>query len=112
MIDNDERRHHPRLRLDGRMVGRATVLADFRVAALSETGATLEMGIPLAMGSSCDLTLNLSHVAVDLKARVVDVRQPEDSEGSYVIGVDFASVDALDLGLLQSFLERERRREL
>jgi hypothetical protein len=112
MAEDDERRRHPRLRLDGRMVGRATVLTEFRVATLSETGATLEMAIPLAMGSSCDLTLNLSNVAVDLKARVIEVRSPERSESPYVIGVDFASVDALDLGLLQSFLERERRREL
>ena len=112
MMDEDERRHHPRLRLDGRMVGRATVLADFRVSTLSETGATLEMDIPLAMGSSCDLTLNLSHVAVDLKARVVEVQQPPDAQGPYMIAVDFASVNALDLGLLQSFLARERRKDL
>ncbi len=112
MADDEERRHHPRLRLDGRMLGRATVLADFRVSTLSETGATLEMEIPLAMGSSCDLTLNLSHVAVDLKARVVDVRSPAGAEGPYMIGVDFASVEALDLGLLQSFLARERQKEL
>ncbi|HEY7515712.1 MAG TPA: PilZ domain-containing protein, partial [Vicinamibacteria bacterium] len=71
-MDDSERRKHTRLRLDGRMVGRATVMADFRVVALSESGASLEMSMPLALGSRCDLTLNLAHMAVDLKGRVVN----------------------------------------
>jgi hypothetical protein len=111
MADSDERRRHPRIRLDGRMGGRATVLADFRVVALSDAGASLEMSLPLALGSACDLTLNLSHMAVDIRARVAEVHPPTAPEGPYVIDVDFLSVDALDLGLLQSFIERERRRE-
>jgi hypothetical protein len=111
MGDSDERRRHPRIRLDGRMGGRATVLADFRVAALSEEGASLEMSLPLVLGSGCDLILNLSHVAVDIQARVTEVHPPTGGGGPYVVDVDFVSVDELDLGLLQSFIERERRRE-
>ena len=92
------------------MAGRATVLADFRVVALSETGASLEMAMPIALGSRCDLTLNLSHVSVDLKGRVVNVRNEDTPEAPYLIGVDFESVEDMDQALLQSFLERERKR--
>jgi len=109
-MDDADRRRHSRIRLDGRMVGRATVMADFRVVALSETGASLEMEVPMALGSACDLTLNLAHVAVDLKGRVVNVTAPDEGEGSYVVGVDFERVEEIDAGLLGSFLDRERRR--
>lgn len=112
MPDNGDRRRHRRIRLDGRMEGRATVLADFRVMALSESGASVEMGLPLALGSHCDLTLNLAHMSVDLKGRVVHVAEPEATGAPYVIGVDFEEVDAFDQALLESFLERERRSAL
>lgn len=97
------------MRLDGRLAGRATVLADFRVISLSETGATLEMDIPMALGSSCDLSLNLSHVSVDLKGRVVHIDPPRHT-GPFTIGVDFVRLQSLDRALLASFLERERRK--
>jgi hypothetical protein len=103
-----ERRRYPRVRVEGRLAGRATVMADFRVFSLSETGATLEMDIPMAMGSSCDLTLNLSHVSVDLKGRVVHIDKAANAP--YRIGVDFVRLQSLDRALLASYLERERRR--
>jgi hypothetical protein len=106
----EDRRRHPRVRLDGRAGGRATVFADFRVVALSESGAELEMEVPLAMGSPCDLTLNLAQGSVDVKGRVVDVRAAPGPGDAYHVGIDFVSVDALDQALLQSFLERERRK--
>jgi hypothetical protein len=109
-MDEGERRRHERLRIDGRVTGRATVLADFRVVALSETGASLEMALPLAEGSRCDLSLSLSHLAVDLRGRVVNVRPSEASPGSFVVGVDFEDVPEMDRALLESYLERERRR--
>jgi hypothetical protein len=110
MNDDIERRRHNRVRLDGRMVGRATVLTDFRVVSLSETGATLEMALPLLPGSLCDLTLNLSHLSVDVKGRVVNVQPPPEPAGGHVVGVDFVDVDETDNGLLVAFLDRERRR--
>lgn len=95
------------------MVGRATVLAEFRIVALSETGASLEMDVPMAMGSHCDLTLNLPHVSVDLRGRVVNVQaQGPTDQPPWIVGVDFESVSDLDQALLQSFLDRERRRAL
>lgn len=106
----EERRRHPRVRLDGRTGGRATVFADFRVVALSESGACVETATPLALDSQCHLTLNLSHVAVDLKGRVVTVEPPAAPGGSYQVGVDFLDVDAVDQALLGSFLDRERHR--
>jgi hypothetical protein len=112
-MDDSERRRHPRINLDGSMVGRATVLADFRIAALSENGASLEMELPMAMGSVCDLSLSLPHGSVDLKGRVVHVATArEDDGGPWVVGVDFESVTDFDQALLQSFLDRERRRAL
>jgi hypothetical protein len=94
------------------LAGRATVLADFKVLSLSESGATLEMDIPMAMGAACDLSLNLSHVSVDLKGRVVHVvKDADDADaGRYRIGVDFVRLQSLDRALLASFLERERRK--
>lgn len=112
-MDESERRRHPRLRIDGRMVGRATVLADFRIVALSETGASLEMDLPMAMGSLCDLTLNLPTVAVDLRGRVVHLEAKGPNEqGPWLVGVDFESMAEMDQGLLESFLDRERRRAM
>ena len=109
-MDDAERRRHSRIRLDGRMVGRATVMAEFRVVALSETGAALEMTIPMALGSRCDLALNLTDLAVDLKGRVVNVKPPEAGGELYVVGVDFEDMSEVEAGMLASFLEQERRR--
>jgi PilZ domain-containing protein len=109
-MDDAERRRHSRIRLDGRMVGRATVMADFRVAALSETGAALEMKIPMALGSRCDLSLALDDLGVDLKGRVVNVKPPEAGSEVYVVGVDFEGMSEVEAGALASVLERERRR--
>jgi hypothetical protein len=111
-MEAEERRRHPRVRLDGRTDGRATVFADFRVVSLSESGAELEMAVPLAMGSHCDITLNLAHGSVDVKGRVVDIRPAGGPDRPYHVGVDFLSVDDMDQALLQSFLERERRKAL
>jgi len=86
------------------------VFADFKVVALSESGACVEMETPLALQSRCDLTLNLAHVAVDLKGRVVHVAPPPAPGRPYQIGVDFLEVEALDQALLVSFLDRERGR--
>ena len=105
----DDRRRHPRVRLDGRTGGRATVFADFKVVALSEDGACLEMSTPLAVDSQCDITLNLAHVTVDLRGRVVDVEQPA-AAAVYHVGISFVKVEALDRALLESFLDRERQR--
>ena len=108
MTTKAERRRYPRVRVDGRLAGRATVLADFRVISLSETGATLEMDIPMAMGALCDLSLDLSHVSVDIKGQVVHV---DGGEGSgYRIGVNFSRLQSLDRALLASYLDRERRK--
>jgi hypothetical protein len=108
-MDPADRRRHPRVRLDGQAGGRATVFTSFRVLALSETGAELQMEVPLALGSECDITFDLAHGSVDAKARVVDVRSAEGA-GAYEVGIDFLSVDALDQALLRSFLARERGR--
>lgn len=110
MDDSRDRRHFERVPLDGRMAGRATVLAEFHVVALSESGASLEMEMPLALGTSCDLTLNLAHVSVDLKGRVISVRPANGAHGPHLVGVDFEGVEELDRALLLSFLDRERRR--
>jgi hypothetical protein len=111
MRDGAERRRHKRVRLDGRMEGRATVLASFRVTALSLAGATLEMAMPLAVGSRCDLTLNLSHLSVDVTGRIVHLGPAAGgAPARYLVGVEFVAIDTLDRGLLESFLERERRR--
>ena len=111
-MDGEDRRRHPRVRLDGRTGGRATVFADFQVVALSESGAELAMAVPLALGSQCDITLNLAHGSVDVKGRVVDIQSPREPERAFHVGIDFVSVDDLDRALLQSFLERERRKAL
>jgi hypothetical protein len=108
-VDHDRRRH-PRVRLDGRSAGRVTVLADFRVLSMSESGALLAMDAPLALSSHCDLSLFLSHLSVDVQGHVVNVEAPAAPDEPYRVAVEFENVGALDRGLLLSFLERERQR--
>ena len=85
------------------------MFADFKVIALSEQGACLEMDTPLAIDSQCDISLNLAHVTVDLRGKVVNVEQPGDGTVFHV-GITFVKVEALDRALLESFLDRERQR--
>jgi hypothetical protein len=105
----EERRRHPRIRLEGRAIGRATVLAEFKVVALWENGSTLELPMPLALGSLCDLTLSLGAGTVDLKGRVVRVEAAAEAGQAYRVDVDFLSMDAGDRAMLQAFLDREGR---
>ncbi len=109
MATLEDRRRFPRVRLDGRTGGRLTVLADFSVVSISESGALLEMDAPLALDSHCDLNLSLSHMNVDLRGQVVNVEPPDGPERPYRIAVAFVGVDTVDRGLLLSFLERERQ---
>ncbi|PYQ02943.1 MAG: hypothetical protein DMF83_22410 [Acidobacteria bacterium] len=109
MPQGEERRRHPRIRLEGRAVGRATVLAEFRVVFLWDNGGTLELPLPLALGSLCDLTLSLGPGSVDLKARVVQVEAVTEGEPGYRVNVDFLTMDPDDQALLQAFLDREGR---
>jgi PilZ domain len=110
-MDAAERRRHPRLHLDGRMVGRATVMTDFRVVALSETGGSLEMEVPLPPGAALDLSLQLSHTPVDLRARVIEVQPPQAGRTAFLVAVEFEGVSDVDAGLLISFLRRERKKD-
>jgi PilZ domain-containing protein len=106
MMD-DERRRHPRVRLDGRAAGQATVFAEFVVTSLTENGAQVEMEMPLALGSACDLTFNLEQGQVDVKGVVAGV---EKGAAGYRTSLDFLSVDEADQPALQSFLAQERER--
>jgi hypothetical protein len=111
MPDGADRRRHERVRLDGRLEGRATLLTDFRVLALSPQGATLELAVPVAVGSPIDLTLNLQHSSLDVKGRVAH-REPAGggAPARFLAGVVFEAIDTLDRGLLESFLAEEGRR--
>ena len=104
-MKDDDRRRHPRVRVDGRAAGRATIFAEFRVVAISETGASVEMTLPLAIGSTCDLALQLAGGQVDIVGRVVTA---EPAGPVYCIGVEFISVEEMDQPLLLSFVQRER----
>jgi hypothetical protein len=92
------------------MEGHATVMADLRVLELSERGGNLEMGMPLAVDSVCDISLNLAHGSVDVLAKVLSVRPSETSPGRHAVVVEFVQLADMDRALLESFLERERRR--
>jgi len=109
MEEPDPRRRHPRVQLDGRVEGRATISADFRVVALSEEGATLEMGLPVLLGATIDISLNLSHASVDVRGRVVQVEGLEARRIPFVIGVEFENLGDFDRALLRSFLQRQGR---
>jgi hypothetical protein len=106
-MQGEERRRHPRIRLEGRAVGRATVLAEFKVVGLWESGGTLELPLPLALGSLCDLTLTLGPGSVDLKGRVVRVESAGEGGAGYRVNVDFLTMDPDDQSRLQAFLDRE-----
>jgi hypothetical protein len=110
MDDAPDRRQHARLRLDGNTVGRATVRADFSVVSLSESGAALEMDMPLVLGSECEITLDLSYVSADVRGKVIYVDSLAPPRRAHLVGVEFTSLDETDRAFLLSFLERERRR--
>ena len=74
---------------------------------LWESGGTLELPLPLALGSLCDLTLSLGPGSVDLKARVVQVEAVGERDGGYRVNVDFLTMDPDDQTLLHAFLDRE-----
>lgn len=104
-MQDDERRRHPRVRVDGRAAGRATVFADFKVVSLSETSGALEMDLPLALGSLCDLTLNLGQGQVDVWGKVASV---EPAGARFTVTVEFVRVDESDQPALQAFLAARR----
>ena len=89
------------------MEGHATVLAGLRVLELSEKGGSFEMGMPLAVGSVCEISLNLSHGLVDVSAKVLSAKSLEASPGRHAVVVEFVQVADMDRALLESFLERE-----
>jgi len=97
--------------MDGRMVGRATVMTEFRVIALSETGGSFEMEVPMTVGSLFDLSLELSEESIDLRGRVVELSPPDHGRSAYVVAVEFEGSEA-DAAALNSFLARERGRTL
>lgn len=89
------------------MVGRATMMADFRVVALAETGASLETRLPMALGSTCDLSLSLGEATLELKGRVAKLeRQAGAEEGAFVVDVEFVALDPADQAIVRFFLER------
>lgn len=108
MSDKDkERRKHPRVRLDGRVGGQATISAAFKVLSLSENGALIEMPMPLPIGGRCELRLNLEAL-LEVKTAVQDVQAPSKPGGPYQMGVEFKPLPPADRELLNSFLKRER----
>jgi len=111
MSDKDkERRKHPRVRLDGRVGGQATISAAFKVVSLSETGALIQMSMPLPIGARCELRLNLEAL-LDVKTAVQNVRPLDAPGGAYEMGVEFKGLAAADQALLEAFLKRERKEE-
>ena len=105
-MEPSERRRHERVPQGGRVVGRATVMTELRVAALSEEGATLEAVMPMAPGSACDLSLNLGEGSLDLRARVRSVASLDGGEGGpFEVKVEFESLDEADRAMLRFFLD-------
>ena len=108
MADKEkERRKHPRVRLDGRVGGQATISAAFKVVSLSEMGASIEMPMPLPIGARCELRLNLEAM-LDVKTSVQNVQAPDKPGGPYQMGVEFKPLGPADRQLLDAFLKRER----
>ncbi len=88
------------------MVGRATMLADFRVLALAESGASLETRLPMTLGSTCDLSLSLGEATLELKGRVAKLeRQADAEEGPFAVDVEFVALDPADHAILRFFLD-------
>jgi len=111
MADKEkERRKHPRVRLDGRVGGQATISATFKVVSLSENGASIEMPMPLPIGARCELRLNLEAL-LEVKTAVQSVQASNSAGGPYHMGVEFKALSPSDRELLNAFLKRERAEE-
>lgn len=109
MTQEAERRRRPRIRLDGRVPGRATLIADFGLMDVSETTATLEVSVPMAIGSPCHLTFDASDDPLELSGRVTRVDSPSLPGGAYRVSVDLSPLDALERARLLSLVEAGRR---
>ena len=107
-MEPSDRRQHARVPLGGSLVGRASVMTDFRVMALAEAGACLETRLPLALDSTCDLSLSLGEANLDLKGRVAKVaRKAGGEDAPFVVDVEFVALDPADQAILRFFLDRE-----
>ena len=107
-MEPSERRQHERVSQGGRVVGRATVMTDFRVVSLTESGASLETSLPMALGSSCDLSLRLGDGTLDLRARVRGIEAVGDADsGPFQVAVAFESLDDADRAMLRFFVSGE-----
>ena len=105
-MEPSERRQHERVPQGGRVVGRATVMTEFRVAALSEEGARLETALPMALGSTCDLSLRIGDGTLDLRGKVRGIEALGDADhGPFAVAVDFEGMDDADRAMLRFFLE-------
>jgi len=89
-----DKRESARIDILGTLAGEVSVLAPILIRDISQTGALVECGFPLILGSGHDLRLHLGDDSVVVKARVVRCHIADIGRElvRYVAGLEFVNL--------------------
>jgi len=106
-----DKRESPRIDILGTLAGEVSVLAPILIRDVSQSGALVECGFPLILGSGHDLRLHLGDDAVVVKARVVRCHIADIGHElvRYVAGLEFVDLPPHVGVALAAYIEQRRR---
>ena len=106
-----DKRESARLDILGKLAGEVSVLAPIIIRDISQTGALVECGFPLILGSGHDLRLHLGDDSVVVKARVVRCHIADIGRElvRYVAGLEFVNLPPHVGVAITAYIEHLRR---
>jgi hypothetical protein len=106
-----DKRESARIDILGTLAGEVSVLAPILIRDISQTGALVECGFPLILGSGHDLRLHLGDDSVVVKARVVRCHIADIGRElvRYVAGVEFVNLPPHVGVAIAAYIEQLRR---
>jgi hypothetical protein len=106
-----DKRESARLDILGKLAGEVSVLAPIVIRDISQTGALVECGFPLILGSGHDLRLHLGDDSVVVKARVVRCHIADIGRElvRYVAGLEFVNLSPHVGVAITAYIEHLRR---
>jgi c-di-GMP-binding flagellar brake protein YcgR len=107
-----DRRESARVDILGTLTGEVSVLAPVVVYDISETGAMVECGFPLILGSGHELRLHLADDSVVVTARVARCHVADVGRElvRYVAGLEFVDLSPHAGAAIASYVQQLRRR--
>ena len=106
-----DKRESARIDILGTLAGEVSVLAPIIIRDISQTGALVECGFPLILGSGHDLRLHLGDDSVVVKARVVRCHIADIGRElvRYVAGLEFVNLPPHVGVAITAYIEHLRR---